>query len=50
MIIAGNCQYAAMRGSAEGVGVFEHIAASVYAGAFAVPNAQNAILAKEDNI
>ena len=44
MIITGNCQHAAILGGTGSVGVLEHIAAAVNAGAFAIPERKHAIV------
>ena len=43
MVVAGHGQDTAPWGGASHVGVFEHIRAAIYAGAFAVPNAKHTI-------
>ncbi len=44
VIVAGNHQHPAMRGRAGHIGVLEHVAAAIYAGAFAVPKRKDAVV------
>ena len=44
MVVAGHQQHAAMRRGAGMVGVAEHVAAAVHAGALAVPEGEHAIV------
>ncbi|MNZ37735.1 hypothetical protein D3C78_551920 [compost metagenome] len=44
VVIAGDSQHTAELRGAGGVGVAEHVAAAVHAGAFAVPHAEHAVV------
>ena len=44
MIVASNGQYAAMATGSKSIGMFKHVHASVDAGAFAIPHAENTIV------
>ena len=44
MIVASNGQYAAMATGSKSIGMFKHVHASVDAGAFAIPHAENAVV------
>jgi len=44
VVVAGQRQHAAPRAGAGGVGVLEHVAAAVHAGAFAVPHGKHAVV------